>query len=277
MRAPHISFDNETKVFDAIAEAIDTDDNDYATGMENIAIAFLYRQKAKERDCAFIDPHYVNGNPEKLVRELAGQPAEALFTAPLNVYADNTNAPNDAYRQLFKNTVSVLQASGHLPETVIMPVGCQETGTVPHNILVVLENFNSRDTKAAIIDQMGCQYKGVKQKIINDLCDCGIYNIKFNQHPISENRMDCATFTSFVADLPLAGEKMYNFIDMCDNYALRTRHYPVSTDMIDRQHREDKEYLVKAGYDFGADLRQETAAKQSPNDLKNFINKGGRL
>lgn len=276
MKAPHISLDNETQVFDAIAKAIDTNDHDYAAGMENIAIAFLYRQKAKERGCAFIDPHYVEGKPEKLSRELAGQPAGTLFTSPVNVYADNTGAPNEAYRQLFKNTVSALLAAEHLPATVIIPIGCQEIGTVPHNILVVLEDFNFRTPKASIIDQMGCEYKGVKQKIINDLCDCGIDNIKFNKHPMSENRMDCATFTSYIADLPLADERMHDFIDACDNYVVRTRNYPISTDMIDQQHREDKEYLVKAGYDLGKDLRQEASAKQSQISLRNLMNKDRR-
>lgn len=273
MKAPHIAYNDEDKVIDAMLQAVvDVPDDNYNQGMENIAIAFLYKQKAKERGCAFIDPHYVNGNLATLHKELREQPTQTVMTAPINVYADNVwisdNPKHDRmYRDLFQNTVAALQRIPHSPDTVIMPIGCQENGAVPHNILVILEDFNSSSPKASIIDQMGIDfYRDTKIKISDTLGYLGINNQETNEYPISRNRNDCATFTSYMADLPFYGENMQNVIRRCDAHVQTTGTYPVTTATIDMQHREDKEYLIKAVNSFGKEQHAErTASNQTPN------------
>lgn len=280
MKTPHITYGDDEKVFDAIAAAIDVADNDYENGIENIAIAFLYRKKAKECGCAFIDPHYVNGNQAALFSELREQPSETIMTAPIQIYADDAPAPGEAYRQLFKNTVSVLQNSNNAPDTVIMPVGCQENGATPHNILVVLEDFNSYHPKASIIDQIGANYYiDTKIKINDTLNELGIFDTETNEYPImSCNRHDCATFTSFMADY--AFEKnhcdMHEFIALSDAQEGRC----VTTDAVDTQHRKDKELLLKAGQKFSAEIKQQNTVNRIVNktvaELRNLKTGGGR-
>ena len=84
------------------------DRDEYGQGMENLALAYLNREKALQGRCCFFDPAYVNGSNSKLKLELAGQHSSTLLTSAINVYGDEALSPSQAHYDLFKNTLNAI-------------------------------------------------------------------------------------------------------------------------------------------------------------------------
>lgn len=259
---PNISSSgNKSDDLDALAEFISFEENEYGSGMDNIAISYLNREKSKQGKCAFFDPYYVNGNVSKLNTELAGQSNRRLLTAPINVYGDSFLAPGQAYEDLFENTLKAIHQCHKSFDTIVIPIGCQEAGTAGHNICVVLENQPgaSEECKATILDQMGDgYYKKTKLKILDSLFDAGISDVDYNRCPLSYNRNDCATVVSYLGDLALQDYDMRDFKDSSDLYLRQTQRARIPTEVIDEQHGKDQNTLLEAANKLAGELIRET-------------------
>lgn len=245
MRLPIISTDmNKSDQLDVLADFISMDRDEYGQGMENLALAYLNREKALQGRCCFFDPAYVNGSISKLNRELAGQHSSTLLTSAINVYEDEALSPSRAHYDLFKNTLNAISHTDKDFDKIFIPIGCQEEGKPGHNIGVVLEK-DRVGYKATIIDQMGgASYTDTKAKIIQDLWDNGVVNVDYNRYPISENRNDCATFTSLFAEFACDGEDMRSLIKGTDRYYSNHGVSQLPFSNIDQQHKEDQDLLV---------------------------------
>lgn len=142
---------------------------------------------------------------------------------------------------MFKKTLGALDQCDKDYSKVFIPIGCQETGKPGHNIAVILEKADvGRGYKATILDQMGgAAYSATKRKIMEDLTAIGIRDIHRNMRPISQNRNDCATVTSLLAELTCEGMDMREI-----SYGLDNREYVINHSGIDKQHFEDQQCVA---------------------------------
>lgn len=258
----HISTNlDKSDQLDVLADFISYDKTEYGSGMENLAIIHLNKEKAMSRKCSFIDPFYVNGDTSCLNRELCGQSKSTLITSPINVYTDERLAPEqnrDAHCNLLKNTLNAVSHCNKDFNKIFIPIGCQENNKPGHNIALVLEK-DRVGFKATILDQMGgSSYADTKACIISDLNSVGVTNIDYNRYPMSHNRNDCATITSLLAEFACDGEDMRQLGQATDSYYAQNGDPQISTDVIDMQHENDQELLVSAADRLAEDLITET-------------------
>lgn len=246
---------------DVLADFISRDKEDYGSGMDNLAIIYLNKEKAMQGNCSFIDPFFVNGNIGRLNRELCGQSKSTLITSPINVYADEQLAPEDnreAHCNLLKNTLNAVSQCNKDFNKIFIPIGCQENNRPGHNIALVLEK-DRVGFKATILDQIGgSSYADTKACIISDLNSVGVVDIDYNRYPISHNRNDCATITSLLADFACDGVDMRQLGQATDSYYMQNGEPQISTDVIDMQHENDQNMLINAADRLAEDLITET-------------------
>lgn len=269
MRLPKIPTDmDKSDQLDVLADFISMDRDEYGQGMENLALAYLNRQKALQGKCCFFDPAYVNGRIPRLNCELAGQHSPILLTSAINVYGDEVLSPSQAHYDLFKNTLNAISHADKDFDKIFIPIGCQEEGKPGHNIGVVLEK-DRVGYKATIIDQMGgASYADTKAKIIQDLGDNGVVNIDYNRYPISENRNDCATFTSLFADFACDGQDMRSLIKGTDSCYSNRGIYPIHFSVIDEQHEKDQWLLLNSADRLAEELIVDTYHVDSIDKLR---------
>ncbi len=230
----------------------------YGDGMNNIAIAYLYREKAIQGLCSFFDPAYVGGNVSRLNEQLAGQDSNILVTAPISVYSDPSLAPTEnreAYLDLFKNTLNAIDGADKTDsfKKIFIPIGCFEPGKAGHNIALVLEK-SIRGYKATLVDQMGgASYADAKVHVIQALQNIGV-DVDYNRAKMSDNRMDCATFVSLLCTAASEGVDIRKMVKNSDErYRIWGQDW-VSTEDIDTQYQQDKDLLHNAALRLAGDL-----------------------
>lgn len=246
---------------DILADFISNDKSDYNSGMDNLALLYLYKEKAIQGQCSFFDPFYVGGDVSRLNRELCGQSNSTLVTSPINVYADEQLAPQrnrDEHCHLLQNTLTAISHCNKDFNKIFIPIGCQENNQPGHNIALVLEK-DQVGFKATILDQMGgASYADTKACIISDLEAVGIVNIDYNRYPMSNNRNDCATITSLLADFTCDGEDMRQLGKNTDRYYMNNREPQIAESVIDAQHEADQNMLVNTSDRLAEDLIKES-------------------
>ena len=268
----HISTNSDnSEILDTLAEFIAYDKDNYGTGMSNLALAYLNKEKALNGRCAFFDPAYVNGNVRSLNRELAGQSSPYLVTASINVYANENLAPDEnrnAHLNLLQNTLTALDTCSKSFNKIFIPIGCQEENKPGHNIALVLEK-DRIGYKATILDQMGgSSYADSKARIIQDLTSVGIVNIDYNRYPMSNNRNDCATFTSLLAEYACDGYDMREFSQDTDASYRQNGLSAIPNNIIDDQHDTDQNTLLAPADRIAENLIKETFEVNSLDRLR---------
>ena len=133
--------------------------------------------------------------------------------------------------------MTALRDSGQKFDKIVIPVGCDEQGHIRHAISLVIEG-----NRAMIVDQLGGgAYQATKTNIVNTLNDFGITTTVYAP-ALSQNRSDCAIFSSMVNDVVLQGD-LNDFL---------TKFQSLNQDEkwaeVDAQHTKDIKVAAQAYY-----------------------------
>lgn len=207
----------------------------YNKGTYSSTISLVNREKAAGLDSSFLDVYHICNQPEasrtaEVKKELAKQSHRRLLTGALEI-----QTPND--QQLLKKFMTALRDSGQKFDKIVIPVGCDEQGHIRHAISLVIEG-----NRAMIVDQLGGgAYQATKTNIVNTLNDFGITTTVYAP-ALSQNRSDCAIFSSMVNDVVLQGD-LNDFL---------TKFQSLNQDEkwaeVDAQHTKDIKVAAQAYY-----------------------------
>lgn len=207
----------------------------YNKGTYSSTISLVNREKAAGLDSSFLDVYHICNQPEasrtaEVKKELAKQSHRRLLTGALEI-----QTPND--QQLLKKFMTALRDSGQKFDKIVIPVGCDEQGHIRHAISLVIEG-----NRAMIVDQLGGgAYQATKTNIVNTLNDFGIATTVYAP-ALSQNRSDCAIFSSMVNEVALQGD-LNDFL---------TKFQSLNQDEkwaeVDAQHTKDIKAAAQAYY-----------------------------
>lgn len=207
----------------------------YNKGTYSSTISLVNREKAAGLDSSFLDVYHICNQPEasrtaEVKKELAKQSHRRLLTGALEI-----QTPND--QQLLKKFMTALRDSGQKFDKIVIPVGCDEQGHIRHAISLVIEG-----NRAMIVDQLGGgAYQATKTNIVNTLNDFGIATTVYAP-ALSQNRSDCAIFSSMVNEVALQGD-LNDFL---------TKFQSLNQDEkwaeVDAQHAKDIKAATQAYY-----------------------------
>lgn len=207
----------------------------YNKGTYSSTISLVNREKAAGLDSSFLDVYHICNQPEasrtaEVKKELAKQSHRRLLTGALEI-----QTPND--QQLLKKFMTALRDSGQKFDKIVIPVGCDEQGHIRHAISLVIEG-----NRAMIVDQLGGgAYQATKTNIVNTLNDFGITTTVYAP-ALSQNRSDCAIFSSMVNEVALQGD-LNDFL---------TKFQSLNQDEkwaeVDAQHTKDIKAAAQAYY-----------------------------
>lgn len=207
----------------------------YNKGTYSSTISLVNREKAAGLDSSFLDVYHICNQPEasrtaEVKKELAKQSHRRLLTGALEI-----QTPND--QQLLKKFMTALRDSGQKFDKIVIPVGCDEQGHIRHAISLVIEG-----NRAMIVDQLGGgAYQATKTNIVNTLNDFGITTTVYAP-ALSQNRSDCAIFSSMVNEVALQGD-LNDFL---------TKFQSLNQDEkwaeVDAQHTKDIKVAAQAYY-----------------------------
>lgn len=218
-------------------------------GMSSTDITLVQYSRSL-RECNFIDPYYINAQPnpkdtfdQETSFHLLSRYSKTLMTGCIDI-VDGMTEP----ASLLKDTLQLIKDSGKF-DKVIIPIGCHE-GENRHSIALVIESQNGGSlNKALIVDQLGNSsprpYDKTKTAIADTLAQFGFQSgdIQENKQPLTallngQNRNDCATITSMVMNAAL-NDNLQDFI----------QNAPHDNAEVDNWHADDQAYAKEALYD----------------------------
>lgn len=207
----------------------------YDKGTYSSIISLVNREKATGLDSSFLDVYHICNQPEasriqELKNELDKQSHRRLLTGALEI-----QTPND--QQLLKKFMTALRDSEQKFDKIVIPVGCDEQGHIRHAISLIIEG-----NRATIVDQLGGgAYQATKTNIVNTLNDFGITTTVYAP-ALSQNRSDCAIFTSMVNEVALQGD-LNDFLNQ-----FQSLNQDEKWAKVDAQHAKDIKAAAQAYY-----------------------------